>query len=110
MSERADETAVVFEHGLWMTGLESFAPRCWDARRELGIIADTESLSPGLLVTQFAADEPNDGMVSVAEMQLPGATAHLSQHVSHAGILFSFEVTRQVCAFLEVGRFDGEAA
>jgi pimeloyl-ACP methyl ester carboxylesterase len=101
-------------HGLpfgdWMLGhaaeaLLETAPRRWEARRELGIIAGTESLSLGRLVTQFGAEEPNDGMVSVAETQLPGATAHLSLHVSHTGILFSSEVARQACSFLLDGLF-----
>lgn len=101
-------------HGLpfgdWMLGhaaeaLLATAPRRWEARRELGIIAGTESLSLGLLVTHFAAGEANDGMVTVAETQLPGATAHLALHVSHTGMLFSADVARQACAFLDGGRF-----
>ena len=96
--------------GDWLLGHAAEAlldtnPRRWTAARELGIVAGTDSLSLGRLVTRFAAGEPNDGMVSVAETRLPGATAHLTLPVSHTGMLFSSEVAQQVCAFLDTGRF-----
>ena len=62
-------------------------------------------LSIGKPLAQFAADEPNDGLVSVAETRLPGATAHLTLPVSHTGMLFSADVARQGCEFLATGRF-----
>lgn len=78
--------------------------RPWESPRELGIIAGTDSLSLGRVVTRFG-DEPNDGTVSVEETRLPGATAHLTLPVSHTGMLFSADVAQRACAFLETGRF-----
>jgi pimeloyl-ACP methyl ester carboxylesterase len=97
--------------GDWLLGhaaeaLLDTASRRWESPRELGIIAGTDTLSLGSLVTRFAADEPNDGMVSVAETRLPGATAHLVLPVSHTGMLFDSRVARQVCTFLDTGRFE----
>jgi pimeloyl-ACP methyl ester carboxylesterase len=79
-------------------------PRSWSAPRELGIIAGSDAFSLGYLVTQFG-EEANDGMVSVAETRLPGATAHLTLPVGHTSMLFSSLVAQQVCAFLESGSF-----
>jgi pimeloyl-ACP methyl ester carboxylesterase len=77
--------------------------RRWSLERELGIIAGTQSLSLGRLVTSF--DEPNDGTVAVSETRLPGATAHLELPVSHSGLLLSARVAHEVGQFLESGRF-----
>ena len=83
--------------------------RSWSfADRELGIIAGTQSLSLGRLVTGF--DEPNDGTVIVAETRLPGARAHLELPVSHTGMLLSARVAQEVGNFLEHGRFGAPAA
>jgi pimeloyl-ACP methyl ester carboxylesterase len=77
--------------------------RQWSSERELGIIAGTQSLSLGRLITEF--DEDNDGTVAVSETQLPGATAHLRLPVSHTGMLLSARVARETGSFLEHGRF-----
>jgi pimeloyl-ACP methyl ester carboxylesterase len=78
-------------------------PRQWDVDRELGIIAGNSGKSIGSLLTDFR--EPSDGTVSVAETQLPGATAHLTLPVGHTSMLFSAEVARQAGYFLEHGCF-----
>jgi pimeloyl-ACP methyl ester carboxylesterase len=77
--------------------------RRWDGARDLGIIAGTQSLSIGRLVTDFT--EQNDGTVAVSETQLPGATAHLILPVSHTGMLLSARVAKETGSFLEHGRF-----
>jgi pimeloyl-ACP methyl ester carboxylesterase len=77
--------------------------RRWEGPRELGIIAGTQSISIGRLVTDFS--EQNDGTVAVSETQLPGATAHLILPVSHTGMLLSARVANETGSFLEHGRF-----
>jgi pimeloyl-ACP methyl ester carboxylesterase len=77
--------------------------RRWSHERELGIIAGTQSLSLGRLVTHF--DEPNDGTVAVSETRLPGARAHLELPVSHSGLLLSARVAHEVGQFLDHGHF-----
>lgn len=81
-------------------------PRAWGSSRELGIVAGSDSFALGSLAAGFGADEPNDGLVSVAETRLPGATAHVTLPVGHSTMLFSVAVARQACAFLETGRFE----
>jgi pimeloyl-ACP methyl ester carboxylesterase len=80
-------------------------PRAWHSARELGVIAGTDHFGLGTAVSRFGPDEPNDGLVSVAETRLPGATAHLTLPVGHTTMLFSTEVAQQVCTFLDTGRF-----
>lgn len=75
---------------------------CFEGR-ELGVIAGTQSLSLGRLITGF--DEPNDGTVTVAETRLPGACAHLTLPVSHTGMLMSARVAHEVGNFFDRGRF-----
>jgi pimeloyl-ACP methyl ester carboxylesterase len=84
--------------------------RRWTHERELGIIAGTQPLSLGRLVTHF--DEPSDGTVAVSETRLPGATAHLALPVSHSGLLLSARVAHEAGQFLEHGHFaySGERA
>lgn len=77
--------------------------RRWMHERELGIIAGTQALSLGRLVTRF--DEPNDGTVAVSETRLPGAKAHLALPVSHTGLLLSARVAHEVGQFFEYGQF-----
>jgi len=79
--------------------------RVWRSERELGIVAGTDHFSIGSVVARFGPDEPNDGLVSVAETRLPGATAHMTLPVGHANMLFSTAVAEQVCTFLDSGRF-----
>ena len=110
LGSRAAEQLHALPFGDWLLGhaaepLLDPAQRQWRFGRELGIVAGTHPVSIGKPLAQFAADEPNDGLVSVAETRLPGATAHLTLPVSHTGMLFSADVARQVCEFLATGRF-----
>lgn len=73
------------------------------AHREIGVIAGTRSMGFGRLFTTF--DEDSDGTVTVSETRLPGASDHLSMHVSHFGMVLSRGVADQTAAFLQRGEF-----
>lgn len=78
--------------------------RRWKAvDRELGIIAGTRPLGFGQILAKF--EEDCDGTIAVSETQLPGATDHITLHVSHLGMLVSSRVARETGAFLKEGRF-----
>jgi pimeloyl-ACP methyl ester carboxylesterase len=77
--------------------------RRWNADRQLGIIAGTRPLGFGQILARF--DEDCDGTIGVSETQLPGATEHITLHVSHLGMLVSSRVARETGAFLQEGRF-----
>lgn len=77
--------------------------RAWSGRRDVGIIAGSAGLGLGRLVANL--DGESDGTVLVDETRLPGATDHLVLPVTHTGMLFSAEVTRQAAEFLRSGRF-----
>ncbi len=76
----------------------------WDARRELGVIAGSAGLGAGRMLGGLSG--ANDGAVSLAETRLSGMKAYAVFHSSHAGLLFSREVARAVCHFLQHGDFD----
>lgn len=76
----------------------------WTGERELGVVAGTVGVGPGLLITRLA--RPNDGTVAVAEAGTGTMTDYIEVRVSHTALLFSAEVARQVCVFLRSGRFD----
>lgn len=77
--------------------------RRWDGQRDLGIIAGDLSLGLGRLFGDLGG--PNDGTVTVAETQLPGATDHIVLPISHTAMLFSTAIARQTAWFLANGRF-----
>jgi hypothetical protein len=47
----------------------------------------------------------NDGVVTVAETELPGARDSVTVHVGHSLMLLSPTVARQTEQFLRTGRF-----
>jgi hypothetical protein len=69
----------------------------------MGIVAGSLGIGLGRLFGRF--DEPNDGMVTVAETRLAGATDHVVLPVTHTSLLLSREVAHQAERFLRVGRF-----
>lgn len=75
----------------------------WAGDRELGIIAGTRSLGLGRLIPGLPY--PNDGLVTVEETRLAGATDWIALNVSHTEMLVSTPVAHQVCAFLRDGKF-----
>src|SRR5690606_17131203 len=74
-----------------------------DPAHGLGLIEGTRPLGLGRLIAML--DTPHDGVVSVSEMELPGAAARVRLRVSHMGMLFSDRVAAETCAFLRTGRF-----
>ncbi len=80
------------------------ATRAWTPpARDIGSLAGTGGLGLGRWVTRLPA--PHDGTVALVETQLPGAADSVALPVSHAGMLFSGAVARQICHFLKSGRF-----
>jgi pimeloyl-ACP methyl ester carboxylesterase len=80
----------------------------WDSQRELGVLVGTAG--PGLRLTHPDLPEPHDGLVSVQETQIPGATDSIELDVHHTGMLFSQAVADQVIGFLNNGHFNQHLA
>lgn len=78
------------------------APR-WQGTQSLGVINGTRPVGVGRLLGGF--DGPNDGTVAVSETRLENASATLSCHSSHFGLLVSKTVAASVCEFLRQGNF-----
>jgi pimeloyl-ACP methyl ester carboxylesterase len=70
---------------------------------EVGVIAGTRRLGLGALFTRLSS--PNDGVVTVAETELPGARDSVTVNVGHSQMLVSPAVARQTEQFLRTGRF-----
>jgi dipeptidyl aminopeptidase/acylaminoacyl peptidase len=70
---------------------------------ELGIVAATESINP---VGSAIIPGDDDGMVAVCRMRLEGMTDFITVDHTHALIMRSEDVARQVVRFLREGRFD----
>lgn len=70
----------------------------------VAVIAGTRRVGLGRFFARL--DAPNDGVVTVAETQLPGLADHIVMSVSHTGMLVSKSVAAQSIAFLRRGRFD----
>ncbi len=75
----------------------------WDQDRELGVLVGTAG--PGLRPRNPELPEPHDGLVSVQETRIPGATDMVELEVHDTGMLFSREVADQVIGFLNLGHF-----
>jgi pimeloyl-ACP methyl ester carboxylesterase len=88
--------------------LGSAQPRRWDRRRDIGIIAGSDSMGLGRFISGDLA-ENSDGTVRIEETCLDGAADHIVLPVSHTAMLFSADVARQVGLFLREGRFDHAA-
>jgi len=71
---------------------------------DVGVIAGTRGIGVGRLVAPDLP-QPNDGVVTLAETQIPGVTQRITLPVSHSEMLVSRAVARQCCAFLRNGRF-----
>ena len=69
----------------------------------VGQIAGTRRVGLGRFFARL--EEPNDGVVAVAETRLSCLADHLVLPVSHTGMLFSKAVARQCLAFMHDGRF-----
>ena len=83
-------------------GLLGGAPK-WRGGRDLGVIAGSQNVGVGRLVTRLPS--PNDGTVAVAETQLAGAKESLVLPVSHMGMVAAPSVADAVGRFLAQGSF-----
>lgn len=95
--------------GRWMLGAseplwrERAVARCWARPESLGVIAGTLPLGLGSVVAPLGG--PADGVVRVAETDVPGMTERVVLTVNHSGLLVSARVAAQVLEFLREGRF-----
>lgn len=80
----------------------------WQDQRELGVIAGTGGF--GLNPLRPDLPEPHDGIVSVEETRLVGATDYVAVNTTHTGLLFNPEVAQQVIVFLQSGGFHGHGS
>ena len=87
--------------GQWLAGRRSTPPVAFD----LGVIAGSGGVGLGRLIAP-GLPKPNDGVVNIEETRVPGMRDHVVLPVSHTQMLVSGAVVRQVCAFLEHGKFD----
>lgn len=88
--------------GEWLARPPDAAEAAWNGI-EIGVVAGTRSLGLGRVVPGLA--QPNDGVVSVAETHLPGATDFIALPVAHSEMLASPRCAAQIAAFLDSGRF-----
>ena len=83
-------------------GLLGGAPT-WRAEHELGLLGGTTELGIGRLFCRL--ESPHDGTVALSETEVAGARERVTVAASHTGMLFSPDTARQLCAFLQTGRF-----
>ena len=100
---------LVAKHLGWILGrsgpdglAEEYDPK-WSGRRELGVIAGTGGF--GLNPLRHDLPDPHDGLVTVEETRLAGATDYVEIKTTHTGLLFNPEVAEQVIIFLRQGYF-----
>lgn len=75
-------------------------------QRDIGMIAGTLGVGLGRVIAKLP--EPNDGTVTVDETMADGLTDHLKLAAAHTTLVTSREVTDQVAAFLNHGKFNRE--
>ncbi|MCM2678135.1 esterase/lipase family protein [Echinimonas agarilytica] len=101
-----------FQHYAWFhwlgpatlslsTDPTSFPNRLATPSFQAGIIAGTN----GWLASNAIFNEPNDGLVAVAETHLPNMADFIALDVSHSMMRYNKEVASQTLYFLEHGRF-----
>lgn len=83
-------------------------PAAWNGPRELGVIAGSGRIGMGRFIAPDLA-RPNDGVVTVEETHVPGATDHLVLPVSHTEMLASRRVADETARFLRLGHFRHDA-
>ncbi len=84
-------------------------PRPGVHAEEAGIIAGDGGFGLGRLVAPDLP-RPNDGVIALAETEIPGVTRRVVLDVGHSAMLISRDVARQCCAFLRSGQFETAAA
>jgi len=93
--------------GKCMTSACHAAPLPLPDDRDIGSIAGRINLGIGWLLW---LPRPNDSLVAVRQTQRPEMKETSVLGVSHAGMLLSSRVARQVDSFLQTGTFDGRIA
>ncbi len=80
-------------------------PQQWPlpAKRDVGVIRGSLPIGLGRIFRGLS--KPNDGVLTLTEASLAGATDEITLAVAHTGMLFAPAVARQVCRFLATGRF-----
>ncbi len=76
----------------------------WNEKRDWGMIAGTKS-QPGLGIFTGGLPSISDGTVLLEETQHKKQTAHTIIDISHTGLLFSKQVAKLTCNFLNTGSF-----
>lgn len=71
---------------------------------EIGVIAGRVGIGLGRIVAPDLTG-PNDGVVTVAETEIPRARDHIVLDVNHTGMLLSRQVVQQACEFVRTGKF-----
>lgn len=72
--------------------------------RDIGVIRGSRSFGMGRFLYR-RLPQPNDGLLTVEESDLPGARDSIVLPVSHTGMLFSRALAHQAGTFLGAGRF-----
>jgi pimeloyl-ACP methyl ester carboxylesterase len=71
--------------------------------RDIGVISGTVPIGAGRLFSNRR--ETNDGLLTLDEAALPGATDAVELRVAHTAMPFARQTGEQVCWFLRTGRF-----
>ncbi len=75
----------------------------WRGERKLGVIAGTREIGLGRLFGGLVG--VNDGLVSLEETHVDGASDFTTVPTNHFGLVLSAEVAEKSCDFLRSGRF-----
>lgn len=82
----------------------------WKSPVEIGVIAGTQPYGIGrILGAVHGQHGQNDGVVTLEETDLPGASAHIAIPTFHAGLLLSRQASDLTTRFLRNGSFDDAA-
>lgn len=76
----------------------------WDGSQPVGVIAGSKPMGVTHMITDI--QPPHDGIVTVAETQVPGLAEHRVVPVSHTGLVLNATVAKMCANFLQKGRFD----
>jgi pimeloyl-ACP methyl ester carboxylesterase len=79
-------------------------PQAWALPdRDIGVISGTVPIGAGRLFSNRRAT--NDGLLTLDEAALPGATDAIELRLAHTAMPFARQTGEQVCQFLDTGRF-----
>lgn len=76
--------------------------------RDIGVVIGTMPIGGGRLFSNRHG--PGDGLLTIEESSLAGATDTVMLPIAHSGLPFSRRAAEQVCRFLMTGRFQQPAA